>query len=105
MDLGIGEIVSKTTPVFCFPEFIEKLPISLTYCFLYMLGCVFVIGFGFYLYFRRILMVRNGYSNDEQNSVGQLRDSKILRGMFRGGQNTEMREVSIINGGESRPVI
>ena len=110
------KLATNTVPIFCFPELIEKLPISLTYCFLYMLGCVLVIGFGFYLYFQRILKHRtttqssaeqtintfsNGYTNSEQNTVGKQGNAKILRGMLPHGSDSPMHASPVFNGSKS----
>jgi hypothetical protein len=96
----IGETLSNAVPIFCLPEFIDKLPISLTFCFIYIIGCLIVIGLGLYFYLRR-LNRRNGHYDDEQDTSGELSNSKILRGLFRRGQDTQMREISNINGRES----
>jgi len=111
MDLSfVTDIATNPVPVFCFPEVIAKMPMSLTYCFLYMMGCVFIIGCGFYHYFSRIVKQRqtnindDGYVDNQQNFMGERGDSKILRGMFRRGQNSKMQQIPIINGGEPRTV-
>ena len=107
----LTKLVTSSVPIFCFPEFIEKLPISLTYCFLYMLACVLVIGCGFYFYFHKILTSRttfqnnqkleDGYTNVEQNTVGKHGDTKILRGMLPRGSNTPMHAPPVLNGSKS----
>src|ERR1700704_4157643 len=97
MDLNfVSDIAANTLPVFCFPNVIEKMPMSLTYCFLYMFGCVIIIGCGFYHYFTRIVKqqkninnnnnTNNGHVNNQQDIMGEQGDSKILRGLFRRGQ-------------------
>ena len=83
-------------PIFCFPEIIEKLPISLTYCFIYLLGSTGAIALGFYLYYKRMLREKlwinistgNEYFNDKQNPEEQSSNKKILRGMLRRGQDS-----------------
>ena len=103
MDFGfVTDIATHPLPVFCFPEVIAKIPMSLTYCFLYMIGCVFIVGCGFYHYFRRIVKQKNinndGHVGNQQNFTGEQGNSKILRGMFRRGQNTEMHQIPVIDG-------
>ena len=102
--LIFGDISTNPLPVFCFPELIEKLPVSLTYCFIYMLGCVLIIGCGYYFYLRRILFNlnnNNGHSDNEPDIIREFSYSQILRRLFCSRSNTEMREIPHINGGES----
>jgi len=110
MDFGFAsEIATNPVPVFCFPDVIAKMPMSLTYCFLYMMGCVFIIGCGFYHYFRRIIKQQtninnNGHADNQQDFMGEQGNSKILRGMFRRGQNSEVYKIPDIISSESRTV-
>ena len=109
MDSGfITDIGTNPVPVFCLPEVIAKLPMSLTYCFLYMMGCVFIIGCGFYHYFSRFVKrqknINYGHVDNQQDFMGEQCDSKVLRGLLRRGQNTEMYKISHNDGGESRTV-
>jgi len=107
MDINfITDIATNPVPVFCFPDVIAKMPMSLTYCFLYMMVCVFIIGCGFYHYFSRIVKKQTNIDNDghvdnQQDFMGKQSYSKILRGLFRRGQNTEMHQIPVIDGGES----
>lgn len=94
----------NSLPIFCFPDFIKKMPLGLTYCFLYMIGCLVLIGIGFYIYTRFLVKKFNGHADYKQNTEGKQANGTLLRRMLSGRQNSKMQQVSVINGGEPRPI-
>jgi hypothetical protein len=99
-------------PVFCLPEFIKQMPISLTFCFIYLIGVVIVVAVSFYLYQNRVVYTTrrknrsstDGYSYSEQNSDEQPNNAKILRRLLRSGQSTELQQISVLDGNKSRQI-
>jgi hypothetical protein len=93
-------------PVFCFPEMIEKMPMSLTYCFLYLLGCALTMAFGFYVYYKKKLeykLKNNGHSLNRQNSTKQSNDVPLLPRLLRRRSNSPeevYKKVASVDGGQ-----
>ena len=117
---AIDNIIRKSyqaLPIFCFPEVIEKIPISLTYCFIYLLGSDVTIGVGFYLYFYYIfksklagvlhdeektstIKVKDGHRQNKQDTNGKPDNKTLLSRMLPSKQDTEMSEVSVFISGK-----
>jgi hypothetical protein len=98
----IVEVGSNNLPAFCLPEVIQKLPLGFTYCIVYIL-LIFFLGSAIYLNRKgfRLLLGRNGHTDDGQDSFGQQNNITFLRRMLRRRSNTEMREIPRVDGGES----
>jgi hypothetical protein len=96
---------ASTVPVFCFPEIIEKMPISLTYCFIYLIGTVLVVGYGFYLYYKKMMnhhqKNNNGYTNDKQYPETKPSDEAVLHRLLRSRPFPETSEVPVFIGDKS----
>ena len=92
--LAVDFPIPPTLPFFCSSEAIEKLPYSLFYCLLYMLGCAVVMAFGFYLYYRRsFLLLRNGFRGDRQYTDEESGNSRKLLRMLCREPNTSSVDV------------
>jgi hypothetical protein len=89
---------SSNLPIFCYSDVIEKVPISLAFCFIYIFGTVAVVAFGIYIYFRRIMKFKsganNGHSENQQNSPGEQGDIELLPRVLRSRHSTELPIVS-----------
>jgi hypothetical protein len=100
--------LSDSLPIFCMPEFIDKMPLGLLYCLLYMILSAVVIGVLFYFYLHRLIKQKlgfgkpDGHVDDQQDTERKFGDKEILRGLLRGRPNTEMREIPVLNGDKSR---
>jgi len=106
----------EALPVFCFPEVIEKIPISLTYCFIYLLGSAILTGCGFYLYFHYMFKAKlkkkffksiskeefnDGYVENQQNIIRARNDKGLLPRMSSVEHDTEMYKISLFHGDQS----
>jgi len=91
---------TKWEPIFCFGDMIEKNPMSLTYCFIYVLSVLLMISLGIYYYYKRMTRrSRNGYTNNQQDSGQQPSDIQVLRRLLRSGSSTSSREeIPLFNG-------
>ena len=94
----VVDFLPTTLPTFCFPDIIEKAPINLLYCILYMVGCAIVMASGFYLYFRRnyqIKLLKNEHAGDRQNIDVHSGHKGRLRRLFSSKSDSEPRETEI----------
>src|SRR4051812_32832886 len=80
--------VDFTIPILCFPENIEKSPLNLIYCIIYLIGCTVLALIGFYFYWKT-KNYQNGHPNDKQTPLRKFGDAENLYGMFSRGQNSQ----------------
>jgi hypothetical protein len=101
--VDFSSFLQHPLPVFCFPEFIEKLPFSLSYCFVYLLGCGIVMGIGFYFYYKRWFELKflNGHANDQLYFEAKSKNENKLHWLFCCRSNSKNRndtEMALFNG-------
>lgn len=101
----MNALVESGLPVFCFPEMIDKMPMSLTYCFLYLLGCAMTMAVGFYVYYKKKLeyKLKNGHRYDRQDSKEQPSDQTVLPRLLRRRSNSPKevyQKVTVSDGGK-----
>ena len=51
---------------------------------------------------RKLSQFSNGYSDSKPNSDEQQNNTKRLRRLLRGGQDTELQQISMLDGDKSR---
>ena len=106
--LAVDFPLPTTLPTFCFPDIIEKAPINLIYCILYMIGCAAIMASGFFLYFRRnyhLKLMNNEHSGDKHNIEVHSEHKGPLRRMFSGRSDSDPQhtELSMLNGDQRVP--
>jgi len=101
---------NPVVPVFCLPDFIEKFPVSILICFLWVFGSAVLMAFAFYYYYRKKLrkffaevIQEDGLVDDQQDSKKGHNDTRQLRRMLPIRPDTrrssvEKEEVPLFNG-------
>ena len=67
-----------SAPILCFPDILEKKPINIVYCVIYLLACSLIAAAGLFFYFKRRF---NGHTEGKQTALGELHNNKILHGI------------------------
>jgi len=80
---------NPVVPVFCLPDFIEKFPVSILICFLWVFGSAVLMAFAFYFYYRKKLrkyfaesIKEDGHVSNQQDFEKGHNDSRQLRRML-----------------------
>jgi hypothetical protein len=102
-NLSFGPLFENQMPIFCFPDMIEKLPMSLTYCIIYLIGCALVMGIGFYFYYKRLLTANlsstyNGHNDNKPDIESDPSNGKKIHRLLRGRSITQPEKVKTVSG-------
>ena len=105
--------------IFCSAEYLQKIPLSILLCFIFLLPSTLITIVGIWLYYYKRIKKRqttrypkhfddyyfedgeeeeNEYGNGEQNTAGKQNHPKKLRRMLLRRPTQEVRQLSLLNG-------